>query len=106
MKIEIMFFAVNLITTGALLLSIIYTAGIVWRVEKKLDVSYKFFLLAIIFLSTAEIISFYPAENNLIFALGIKILQMLFTVCFLFGVFFMRSITRELGEETKEDKQK
>jgi len=106
MKTESIFFIVNFITIGALFLSIIYTAGIVWRVEMKLDISYKFFLLAIIFLTAAEIFGFYPAENNLYFTLALKILQMLFTICFLFGVFLMRNITRELDGEIKKNKRK
>lgn len=104
MNTGLLFFTVDIITIGALLLSIIYTVGIVWRVEMKLDISYKFFLLAILFFSAAKIISFYPAENSLTLALGIKILQMLFTVCFLLGVIFMRKITRELDGEIKENK--
>jgi hypothetical protein len=105
MKIEFVFFIVNFITLGSLLLSIIYTAGIVWRVEMKLDIAYKFFLSAIIFLSAAEIIGFFPSENNLNLALAMKILQMLFTVCLLLGVFLMRNITRELDGEIKKDEQ-
>jgi NADH:ubiquinone oxidoreductase subunit 3 (subunit A) len=103
MKIESLFFIVNFITVGALSLSIIYTAGIVWRVEKKLDISYKFFLSAIIFLFAAEILSLLSIKNSLGFVLTIKVLQMLFTLCFLFGVLLMRNITQKVDTEIKKD---
>jgi hypothetical protein len=102
MKIDFMFFIINIITLGTLLLSIIYAIGIVWRVEMKLDTSYKFFLVAIIFLSAAEFLTLYPLENNSNLTLIIKILRMSFSICFLIGTFLMRNITRELDGEIKK----
>ncbi|NTW26920.1 MAG: hypothetical protein HGA36_01205 [Candidatus Moranbacteria bacterium] len=90
---------INAITIGALALSIIYTAGVVWRVEKELDISYKFFLAAIIFLLFAEVTNLYVSDNALIFTLAVKILRMLFTICFLSGVLLMRDIVRKIDGE-------
>lgn len=96
-----MFFVVNSITIGTLLLSIIYTAGVVWRVEKELDISYKFFLVAILFLATAEIVNLYPAEDSSSLDLIVRALRMLFTLCFLSGVLLMRDIVRKIDGEKK-----
>ena len=99
MNLPILVSVTDFITIGALLLSIIYTAGVVWRVEKELDISYKFFLAAIIFLLIAEVTSLYPANNVLLFALIVKILRMLFTLCFLSGVLLMRDIVQKFDGE-------
>ena len=99
MNLPILLSVTDFITIGALLLSIIYTAGVVWRVEKELDISYKFFLAAIIFLLIAEVTSLYPANNVLLFALIVKILRMLFTLCFLSGVLLMRDIVQKFDGE-------
>ena len=95
---------INAVTVIALLLSIIYTAGVVWRVEKELDISYKFFLAAIVVLFVAEAINlYYPIDNALYIALTIKILRMLFALCFLIGILFMRDIARKLDGEKEAE---
>ena len=99
MNTQTLFLIINAITIGAILLSIIYTAGVVWRVEKELDVSYKFFLAAIIFLLAGEIVSLYPSDQAVTIELIVKILRMIFTLCFLSGVLFMRDIVRKIDGE-------
>ena len=81
------------------MLSIIYTAGVVWRVEMELDISYKFFLAAIVFLLFAELTNLYASDNVLVLDLTVKILRMLFTICFLSGVLLMRDIVRKIDGE-------
>ncbi len=94
------FYLVNAITIAALLLAIAYTAGIVWRTENELDVSYKFFLAGVVFLLIAEVADLYYAiDRQMIIALLIKILKALFAVCFLVGTLFMRDIMRKLDGE-------
>lgn len=100
MTAQNVFLVLNSIIVVALLLSIIYTAGVVWRVEKELDISYKFFLAAIVFLFFAEVLDLYFALDNVLpIALAIKILRALFTVSFLSGVLLMRDIVRKLDGE-------
>jgi hypothetical protein len=107
MNIELTLIVINATIIGALLLSIIYTAGVVWRVEKKLDISYKFFLAATIFLFAGETLNLYYAlDNTLEISLTIKILRMLFALCFLTGIVIMRKIVRKLDGELKEDASK
>jgi intracellular septation protein A len=97
---ENMLFGINAITIATLLLAIIFTAGIVWRVEKKLDISYKFFLTAIIFLLAAEVLDlYYGLDNQAYIALAVKALRMFFALFFLAGVLFMRKIVRDLDGE-------
>ena len=103
---ENIFWIVDIATIGALLLSIIYTAGVVWRVEMKLDTSYKFFLLAVIFIFLAEITDFYYSLNNIFFwSLAVKVLRMLFALSFFSGVLFMRNICRTLDGEQRAKKE-
>jgi len=99
MNTQTLFLIINATTIGAILLSIIYTAGVVWRVEKELDISYKFFLTAIIFLLAAEIVSLYPSEQAATLEIIVKALRMIFTLCFLSGVLFMRDIVRKIDGE-------
>ncbi len=101
---ENIFLSINAVTIGALALSIIYTAGVVWRVEMKLDVSYKFFLAGIIFLLLGEVIDlYYISDNQIIVDLLVKTFRMLFAVCFLFGIIFMRNIIQCIdGEKEKK----
>lgn len=95
-----MFLSLNIVTISALLLALIFTAGIVWRVEKELDISYKFFLLAVLFLIGAEIAELYYAiDNAQAVALAVKALRALFALAFLVGVVFMRDIVRKLDGE-------
>jgi len=99
---ETIFLGISILTIGSLLFSIIYTAGVVWRVEMKLDISYKFFLLAVIFLFFAESIDlYYGLENGAFWALAVKSLRMLFALNFLVGVLFMRNILRSMDGEKR-----
>ncbi len=99
MNTQTLFLTINALTIGAILLSIIYTAGVVWRVEKELDVSYKFFLVAIIFLLAAEVVNLYPSQQTATLEIIVKSLRMIFTLCFLSGVLFMRDIVRKIDGE-------
>ena len=97
------FYLTNAITIAALVLAVVFTAGIVWRTEKELDASYKFFLAGIVLLLIAEVADLYYAiDKQIIIALAIKILRALFAVCFLVGALFMRDIVRKLDGEKEE----
>jgi len=100
---ETYFYLTNAITIAALLLAIIFTAGIVWRTEKELDASYKFFLAGIVLLLIAEVADLYYAiDKQIVIALSIKVLRALFAVCFLIGTLLMRDIVRKLDGEKDE----
>ena len=97
------FYLTNATTIAALLLAIIFTAGIVWRTEKELDASYKFFLAGIVSLLIAEIADLYYAiDKQVIIALSVKVFRAFFAVCFLIGTLLMRDIVRKLDGEKEE----
>jgi len=77
-------------------LAIVYTFGVVWRVEKKLDTSFKLLLGAIISFTGSEIISILPFDWNQSFSL---ILRIIFAILFLAGILEMRSMLRRMDGE-------
>lgn len=89
----------RLIITFLTLFSITYTFGVVWRVEKKLDIAFKLFLVAIISFAGSEIILFLPFESNQLFSL---VLQIIFAIFFLAGTLEMRSMIRRMDGEIKK----
>jgi len=101
---EATLYLMNIATLVALIVTIAYTAGVVWRVEFRLDTSYKFFLVGIILFFLAEIVDFwYVPESRPVIVAIVEGLRMLFSFCFLLGVIFMRGIVRNLdGEKAKE----
>lgn len=90
------------------LLSIFLTCWVVWHVEKKLDISYKFFQLAIIVFSIGvlfEILQFYGVISAWQWE---KIFKGLFIIFFTVGVFEMRDLILgfEKKKKIKEKKEK
>jgi hypothetical protein len=102
---EAALYLMNIATLVALIIAIAYTVGVVWRVEFRLDTSYKFFLVGIIFFFLAEILDFwYVPESRPTIAAIVEALRMLFSFCFLIGVVFMRGIVRNLDGEKAQEK--
>ncbi len=81
------------------LFSIVYTFGVVWRVEKKLDISYKLFLTALLFFVTGEILDIFNFGNHFIFSILSSAARVTFAIFFLFGILEMRSLIRKLDGE-------
>lgn len=85
-----------------LFISIIFAFGIVWRVEKELDLSYKFLLGAVIALTLGEILSLFNFENEIrSYFLGL-VLKVIFAILLLAGILTMRNILREMDGEKAE----
>lgn len=97
----IMLIARLIIIFGAFF-SIIYTFGIVWRVEKKLDTSFKLLLGAIISFTLSEIIFLFPFAWTQFFSI---IMKVFFIIFFLSGTLEMRSMLRRLDGEVKPAKR-
>ena len=87
------------------LFSIIYTAGVVWRVEKKLDISYKFFLSAIIAFALSEIIILFRTSQRVWINDASLALRLLFALLFLKGVLTMRRMVRVMDGEINPEKE-
>lgn len=86
-------------TAALSLLSVIYAFGVVWRVEKKLDISFKLFLLAILSFLISEILgAFYFSKTSALTYLA-PIAKMLFAFFFLSGMITMRNMIRRIDGE-------
>ena len=90
------------------LLSIFLTCWVVWHVEKKLDVSYKFFALAIVVFSVSILFEIFRFYNLIAAWHWEKIFKGLFIIFFTVGVFEMRDLILgfEEKEKVKEKKEK
>lgn len=93
-----------LIVLGAIF-SIIYLFGVIWRVEKKLDTSYKLILGSMFFFFISELLGFfdfgYPAAVKLI-SLALKFA---FVILFLFGILEARKMIRQLDQEIPDSSE-
>lgn len=88
--------------TGTLLfvlLSIIFAFGVVWRVEKKLDTSFKLFLAAIISFFASEILGFFWTGASAYLATSAVVLKTLFAFLFLLGILMVRNMLRNIDGE-------
>lgn len=83
----------------AALFSIVYTFGVVWRVERRLDISYKFFLIAIVFFTTACLLSYFNTEKGIVLPFLTNLSYGLFSLFFLAGIYTMRSLIRKMDGE-------
>lgn len=92
-------FIAKLVAFVAALFSIIYTFGVVWRVEKRLDISYKLFLVAIIFFTSACALSYFNTEKGVVMPFLVNLNYGLFSIFFLAGIFTMRSLIRRIDGE-------
>ncbi|MEI8096616.1 MAG: hypothetical protein WCG73_00760 [Candidatus Moraniibacteriota bacterium] len=97
---KMIFLGMDSITVAIFLLILVFAVGIVWRVEKELDLSYKFFVAAALFLTVAEILSFY-VDQTLNVAIWDKGLRVLGAIFLLVSVLLMRDLVRKLDGEKK-----
>lgn len=104
MNIKIMLLGMDSITIAIYLLILVFSVGIVWRVEKELDISYKFFVLASIFLVLAEMLNFYVYQTPSLIAWS-KGFRTVGAIFLLSSVLFMRDLIRNLDGE-KEQRRK
>lgn len=89
----------KIIVLAASLLAIVFGFGVVWRVEKKLDVSFKLFLLAIIFFFAGEAADLFYASGDSFWAYVSPAAKILFALLFLAGILTMRNMIRQIDGE-------
>lgn len=89
---------INIIILTLSLLAIILTFGVVWRVERKLDLSYKFILLAIMVFSCGVIFDLFKSFNIHVFEDINYFIKGLFIIFYLLGILKMRSLIREINK--------
>lgn len=99
--IQISDFLARGIALVAGLFSIIYTCGVVWRVEKRLDISYKLFLIAIFFFTLANFLSYFETGKGVILPFIVNLCHGLFSLFFLAGILMMRNLIRKVDGEDK-----
>lgn len=97
--IKILQFIVRFLALLAALFSIIYTFGVVWRVERRLDISYKFFLAAIIFFTLANALNYFDVGRSVILSMLVDLNYALFSLLFLVGILTMRNLIRKIDGE-------
>lgn len=91
----------------SLMLSIVFTAGVVWRVEMRLDLSYKLYLGGIVCFLLAQIFDlWYVPETREIADLAAHVFRALFAVLFLAGILSMRRIVRDMDGERRKKGRK
>lgn len=100
MNTSLVVLCANGATLLLLFLALVFTAGIVWRVEKELDVSYKFFLAALFVLLLSESIGKLFSETER-FVMIAALLKAVFAGLLLAGVWTMRDLIRRLDGEKK-----
>lgn len=100
MNTTMLLLGMDSVTIAIFLLILVFSVGVVWRVEQELDLSYKFFVIAAGCLTLAELIGFYANPDFYIIILdkGLRIGGALFL---LVSVLLMRDLIRKLdGEKT------
>lgn len=82
--------------------SMVYAAGVVWRVEKELDISYKLFLTAIVFFLLGQILELFFFDGRILIGLLVTGSRFIFSAFFLGGIWTMRDLVRILDGEKPE----
>jgi hypothetical protein len=93
----------NGIVIGASMLSVVFALGIVWRVEKELDISFKLFSLSIISFLIGEIVTFFHFEGRWAVDFLATLLKLIFAILFLLGMLAMRDLLRKMDGENNPD---
>lgn len=92
---------IDVIVIAISIVAAIFTAGIIWRVDKKIGIAYKFFLCAIIVFLLEEIVIFLGFAKE-VSAVGVAyISKLLLAVFFLGGIITMRDLIRRINGEKK-----
>jgi hypothetical protein len=93
---------VNSLTISFSLAAVIFSFGVVWRTEKELDISYKFFLAAILAFTAFEILELFAFDGRTVVSILILFFRFLFAVFFLAGIFTARDLLRKMDGEKGE----
>ena len=81
-----------------LFVSLVFAVGIVWRVEKELDISYKLFVGALVMLLLSESVGKLFSETMLFLTIA-ALFKGVFAALLLAGVWTMRDLIRRLDGE-------
>lgn len=98
MNMSLIVLVSDVATLLLLFVSLVFAVGIVWRVEKELDVSYKLFVSALIMLLLSESIGKIFSETMLFLTIA-ALFKAVFAALLLAGAWTMRDLIRRLGGE-------
>ncbi len=104
MNMNIILIGMDSVTIVIFMLILVFSIGIVWRVEKELDLSYKCFVIAAGCLVLADIIGLYatPPFDVVLLSKGLRAGGAIFL---LVSVLLMRDLVRKLdGEKSQRNK--
>jgi hypothetical protein len=79
--------------------AIVFGFGVVWRVEKKLDLAFKLFLGAIVIFFAGEVSGFFFVPENSFWAYFAPGTKIVFALFFLAGMAEMRNMIRKIDGE-------
>ncbi len=99
MNFDGLFLGLDIVTVTLFLLVLVFSVGIVWRVEKELDASYKFFVIAATSILLADVIGLYVSDQSIMMVFLGKGLRFAGALAFLVSVLVMRDIVRKLDHE-------
>ena len=98
---DMIFLGIDVLTVVLFLCVLVFSIGIVWRVEKELDWSYKFFVVAATSVMLADVIGLYAVHQEVTMVFLGKSLRFFGALAFLVSVLVMRDIVRKLDHEKK-----
>ena len=87
------------------LIAIALTFGVVWRTEKKLDICYKYLLLAIIMFGLGKLVEVLASFEIIKVGSWKKITEVLFIIFFTKGIWETRRMLQEMDGEIKKLKK-
>ena len=99
MRSQSLYMVIDIFIIIGAMLSIVYTFGVVWRVEKKLDVSYKLILAAIISFTLSEIFMLLELGHPDVMKLIGLFFRAAFIAFFLLGILEVRKMIRQMDGE-------
>lgn len=104
MNTTMLLLGMDIATIVIFLLILVFSVGIVWRVEQELDLSYKFFVIAAGCLTLAELVGFYahPDFDSIILDKGLRTGGAVFLFI---SVLLMRDLIRKLDGEKSAGKK-
>lgn len=88
---------VQIISVILISFSLVFTLGIIWRVEMKLDKAYKFFFGALLCLFLIKIMDVFIKGE--IFSLIYQFLNLLFYILLSWGIWLVRDLIMDIDGE-------
>lgn len=79
--------------------ALVFTLGIIWRVEMKLDMAYKVFFCGLACLFISKLMNFF-VKSELLMIIS-QMFDILFSTLLLLGIWLMRDLMRDIDGEKK-----